>query len=128
MTRHCRETPKCVIECREVSITLLFVGIDSEELNLIFVIVRGGLRVESNPALCGHLNGDVGTFAALNFGNKSLSLAVFTFISSCSCIAYLGLLILLSEITCLDLAPEFIMLPTCYSRSFCLYLVEIVLE
>jgi hypothetical protein len=97
MTRRCRETPKCVIECREVSIILLFVGIDSEELNLIFVIVRGGLRVESNPALCGHLNGDVGTFAALNFGNKSLSLVScsiyfhkFLFLYCLSRVAYLA--------------------------------------
>jgi hypothetical protein len=38
------------------------------------VIVQGGLRVESNPTLCGPLNGDVGSFVALNFKNKSLSL------------------------------------------------------
>jgi hypothetical protein len=63
-----------VIESQKVCITLLFMRIDSEEPNLILVIVRGGLRVESNPALCGHLNRDVGAFVALNFGNKSLSL------------------------------------------------------
>jgi hypothetical protein len=40
--------------------------------NLLFAI-RGGLRVESNLTLCGHLNGDVGAFVALNFKNKSLS-------------------------------------------------------
>jgi hypothetical protein len=28
-------------------------------------------RVEMNPILCGHLNGDVGIFVVLNFGNKS---------------------------------------------------------
>jgi hypothetical protein len=28
-------------------------------------------RVERNPALCGHLNGDVCIFVVLNFGNKS---------------------------------------------------------
>jgi hypothetical protein len=28
-------------------------------------------RVERNPALCGHLNGDVGIFVVLNFRNKS---------------------------------------------------------
>jgi hypothetical protein len=49
-------------------------GIDSEEPNLILVIIRGGLMVESNPTLCGHHNGDIGAFVALNFGNKSLCL------------------------------------------------------
>jgi hypothetical protein len=49
-------------------------GIDSEEPNLIFMIVRGGLRVESHPTLYGNLNRDVGAFVALNFENKSLSL------------------------------------------------------
>jgi hypothetical protein len=49
-------------------------GIDSEELNFILVVARGGLRVESNPSLCGHLNEDVGAFVALNIKNKSLSL------------------------------------------------------
>jgi hypothetical protein len=28
-------------------------------------------RVQSNPFLFGHLNGDVGIFVVLNFGNKS---------------------------------------------------------
>jgi hypothetical protein len=28
-------------------------------------------RVERNPVLCGHLNGDIGIFVVLNFGNKS---------------------------------------------------------
>jgi hypothetical protein len=28
-------------------------------------------RVERNPVLCGHLNGDVGIFVVLNFENKS---------------------------------------------------------
>jgi hypothetical protein len=28
-------------------------------------------RVERNPVLCGHLNGDVGIFVVLNFRNKS---------------------------------------------------------
>jgi hypothetical protein len=28
-------------------------------------------RVERNPVLYGHLNGDVGIFVVLNFGNKS---------------------------------------------------------
>jgi hypothetical protein len=63
-----------VFESREVCITLLFVGINSEESNSILVIVQRGLRVESNPTLCGPLNGDVGSFVALNFKNKSLSL------------------------------------------------------
>jgi hypothetical protein len=49
-----------------------------------------------------------------------LSPTVFTFISSCSCIAYLGLLILLSKNTCIDLAPQFIILPSCCSRSYLL--------
>jgi hypothetical protein len=28
-------------------------------------------RVDRNPFLCGHLNGDIGIFVVLNFGNKS---------------------------------------------------------
>jgi hypothetical protein len=28
-------------------------------------------RIESNPVLCGHLNGDIGIFVVLNFRNKS---------------------------------------------------------
>jgi hypothetical protein len=28
-------------------------------------------RVERNPVLCGHLNGDIGIFVVLNFRNKS---------------------------------------------------------
>jgi hypothetical protein len=28
-------------------------------------------RVERNPILCGHLNGDIGIFVVLDFGNKS---------------------------------------------------------
>jgi hypothetical protein len=63
-----------VVESWEVCITRLFVRIDSEEPNLILVTVRGGLRIESNTVLYGHLNEDVGTFVALNFRNKSLSL------------------------------------------------------
>jgi hypothetical protein len=63
-----------MVEFREVCITLLFMGIDSEESNLILVIVQGGLRVESNPTFFGLLNGDVGALVALNFGNKPLSL------------------------------------------------------
>jgi hypothetical protein len=74
MARHCPGAPKCVVESQEVCIILLFVQIDSEEPNFILVIVWGGLRVESNPAFCGHINGDVGAFVALNFGNKFLSL------------------------------------------------------
>jgi hypothetical protein len=66
-----------MVESWEVCITLLFMRIDSQEPNLILVIVQGGLRVESNPALCGHLNRDVGAFVALNFGNKSLSLVSY---------------------------------------------------
>jgi hypothetical protein len=63
-----------VVESREVCIILLFMGIDSEEPNLILMIVQGVLRVESNLALCEHLNGDIGAFVVLNFGNKSLPL------------------------------------------------------
>jgi hypothetical protein len=80
MASRCPGTPKCVVESQEVCITLLFMGIDSEELNLILVIVRGGLRVESNPALCGHLNGGIGAFVALNFKNKSLSLVPYNYL------------------------------------------------
>jgi hypothetical protein len=75
-------TPKCVVESREVCITLLFIGIDSEELNLMLVIVQGGLRVESNPTLCGHLNRDIGAFVVLNFRNKSLSLVPCSYLLS----------------------------------------------
>jgi hypothetical protein len=74
MARYCPGDPKCVVESQEVCITLLFMGIESEEPNLILVIVRGGLRVERNPTLCWHLNRDIGAFVALNFRNKSLSL------------------------------------------------------
>jgi hypothetical protein len=81
---------------------------------------RGGLRVESNLTLCGLLNGDVGAFVALNFENKALSLALIYFCSSCSYIAYLGFHNSLSEITCLYLIPEFILLTTCRSRSYLL--------
>jgi hypothetical protein len=56
MARCCSRVPKCVVESQEVCITLLFVGIDREEPNLILVIIRGGLRVNSNLALCRHLN------------------------------------------------------------------------
>jgi hypothetical protein len=73
MASRCPGTPKCVVESRGVCIILLFMGIDCEEANLILVRIWGGLRVESNAALCGHLNGDVGAFVALNFGKKSLS-------------------------------------------------------
>jgi hypothetical protein len=45
-----------VVEYREVCITLLFVGFDSEEPNRIMVIIRGGLRAESDPTLCGLRN------------------------------------------------------------------------
>jgi low temperature requirement protein LtrA len=31
-------------------------------------------RVERNPVLCGHLNGDVGIFVVLNFGEKIMCL------------------------------------------------------
>jgi hypothetical protein len=41
------------------------------------VVVQGGFRVESNPTLCGLLNGDVGAFVVLNFENKSLSLVSY---------------------------------------------------
>jgi hypothetical protein len=78
MARRCPGTPKCVVESREVCITLLFVGIDSEKPNLILVIVRRGLRVESDLTFCGLLNGDVGAFVALNFGNRSLSLVSYS--------------------------------------------------
>jgi hypothetical protein len=84
------------------------------------VILREGLRVESNPTLCGLLNGDVGVFVALNFRKKSLSLVVILFHSSCSCISYLRFHNLLSEITCLDLVPQFIPLTTCCTRSYIL--------
>jgi hypothetical protein len=40
MARHCQGAPNCVVESWEVCITLLFVGIDSEEPNLILVIIR----------------------------------------------------------------------------------------
>jgi hypothetical protein len=30
-----------------------------------------GFRVERNPVICGHLNGDVDIFIVLNFRNKS---------------------------------------------------------
>jgi hypothetical protein len=90
-----RELPKCLVESQEVCISL-FLGIHSEEPNLILVIVRGGLRVESNSVLCGHLNGDVGAFVALNFENKSLSLVSyhiyfhkFLFLFFLSWVAYL---------------------------------------
>jgi hypothetical protein len=82
MASYCPRTPKCAIESREVCITLLFMGIDSEEPNLILVIVQICLRVESNPALCGHLNGDVGAFVTLNFENKSLSLLPCSYLLS----------------------------------------------
>jgi hypothetical protein len=59
-----------VVESQKVCIDLPFVGIDSEELNLILVIVLGSLRVESNPGLCGHLNGDVGAFVALIYFHR----------------------------------------------------------
>jgi hypothetical protein len=78
MARHCPGSPNCVAESQEVCITLLFMGIDSEELNLILVIIQGGLRVENNPALCGHLNEDVGDFVALNFRNKYVSLVSYS--------------------------------------------------
>jgi hypothetical protein len=48
-------------------------GIDSKGTDLILVVVRGCLRVESNSTLCGLLNGDIGAFVVLNFGKKSLS-------------------------------------------------------
>jgi hypothetical protein len=62
---------------------------------------------------------ETGAFVPLNFVNKSLSLVSsllqpFTFI-----VFVLILHIFLSEITCLDLALEFILLPTC-SRSYLL--------
>jgi hypothetical protein len=41
------------------------------------VVVQEGFRVESNPTLCGLLNGDVGAFVVLNFENKSLSLVSY---------------------------------------------------
>jgi hypothetical protein len=75
MARRCPGTSKCVVESWEVCIIILFVGIDSKELNLILVIIQGDIRVESNPALCGLLNGDVRALVALNLRNKSLSLA-----------------------------------------------------
>jgi hypothetical protein len=62
-----------VVESQEVCIALLFVGNESEEPNSTLVAVQGGFRVESNPALRGLHNGDVGTFVMLNFGNKSMS-------------------------------------------------------
>jgi hypothetical protein len=62
-----------VVVSREVYIAFLFIGIDNEESNSILVMVRRGFRVESNLALCGLLNGHIGVFVALNFGNKSLS-------------------------------------------------------
>jgi hypothetical protein len=71
--RRCLKTPN-VVESQKVCIALLFMKIDSEELNLILVIVQRGLRVESNLTLCGILNRDVCVFVALNFRNKSLSL------------------------------------------------------
>jgi hypothetical protein len=39
-----------------------------------WIVISGHLerfRVERNPVLCGHLNGDVGIFVVLNFENKS---------------------------------------------------------
>jgi hypothetical protein len=44
MARRCPKTPKCAIESQEVCITILFMEIDSEESNLIFVIVRGRFK------------------------------------------------------------------------------------
>jgi hypothetical protein len=51
-----------------------------------------------------------------------LSLGVIYFHRFCSCIAYLGFHILLSEITCLDIVPEFILLTACCTRSYLLRL------
>jgi hypothetical protein len=72
MTRYCSGIHKLVVESLEIHI-VLFVRIDSEEPNSTFMVVWGGFRVESNPALCGLINGDVGTFVVLNIGNKSMS-------------------------------------------------------
>jgi hypothetical protein len=77
-----RELPRIVVESREVCITHLFVGIDSEHRvglggNL------GGLGLKETPTLCEHLNRDVGNLCGwLNFRNKScvsLYILLFTF-------------------------------------------------
>jgi hypothetical protein len=70
MARHCLRAIKLVVELWEVCIAPSVWGlIVKNEINL------GGhskrFRVERNPVLCGHLNGDVGIFVVLNFGNKS---------------------------------------------------------
>jgi hypothetical protein len=65
-------------------------------------------RVERNPILCGHLNGDVGIFVVLNFGNKSCVLCeslYFRISCSCSCLArgwhvYLSLLFIYLLLAC----------------------------
>jgi hypothetical protein len=53
---------------------------------------------------------------------------VIYFHSSCSWIAYLGFHILLSEITCLDLVPEFIPLLRIVLGHIFIILARIVLE
>jgi hypothetical protein len=76
MARHCIEALKVVVESQEVCIALLFVGIDSKELNLTLVVIRRDL------GLRGHLNEDVSIFVVLNFRKKILCLVCsncFTF-------------------------------------------------
>jgi hypothetical protein len=78
MARHCPKTPKVVVELQKICIALIFVGTDSEEPNSTFDVVQGGFRVDSNPTLCGLLNGDVDTFVVLNFKNN-LCLTVYSY-------------------------------------------------
>jgi hypothetical protein len=86
------------------------------------VIVRGGLRVESNTTLCWLRNGDIlPLWHRISGTNPCLmSLAVIYFCSSYSCIAYLVFDILPSETTSLDLVPEFVLLTTYCTMSYLL--------
>jgi hypothetical protein len=65
-------------------------------------------RVERNPVLCGHLNGDVGIFVVLNFGNKSCVLcAHITLLSKFMLMLLLSYgLAYLSKFTLYILAPS----------------------
>jgi hypothetical protein len=63
-------------------------------------------RVERNPVLCGHLNGDVGIIMVLNFGNKSCVLcAHITLLSKFMFLLSWGLACL-STLTLYILAPR----------------------
>jgi hypothetical protein len=68
-----------VVESREVCITLLFMGIDSEELGWPWWQL-GRIRVERDPTLFGLLNGDVGNLCGWsNIGKKYYVSLLFTF-------------------------------------------------